>query len=309
MGYWLPFLDDRWKLSQSAFVRYEQMAQVQGFRVDDGGRECTTCREYKSWDNYTSMKRGAYGRGARCKECTATANKIKRGPNKPKPYDEHGRHCTTCKEYKTWDHFSADKGHSTGYAVSCRVCKNEKFKTWHAANPELDREIRLKRYLANVDDIRADARQRMAEVRKALGNEAYNAKARAYRQANYDKWYAAHKARVGPRKQELYEYNRKHRQLNPHKYAAYDATKRAKRKLRYVEWADLAKIQTIYERAAMLTRLTGVDHHVDHYYPLLGDTVSGLHVPENLAVIPAIENARKGNKHPEEFYQQELTEA
>jgi hypothetical protein len=46
--------------------------------------------------------------------------------------------------------------------------------------------------------------------------------------------------------------------------------------------------------AEQRTRLSGIQHHVDHFYPLNGRTVSGLHTSLNLRVIPAMENLRKG---------------
>lgn len=42
---------------------------------------------------------------------------------------------------------------------------------------------------------------------------------------------------------------------------------------------------------------TGIEWHVDHVIPLKGKTVSGLHIWSNLAVIPKVENLRKGNNH------------
>ena len=65
-------------------------------------------------------------------------------------------------------------------------------------------------------------------------------------------------------------------------------------------WVDKEKIKDVYRKCRWMTRQTGHKHHVDHYYPLQGKTVSGLHVHNNLNIIPADTNARKNNHHPEE---------
>lgn len=72
----------------------------------------------------------------------------------------------------------------------------------------------------------------------------------------------------------------------------------AKRSLRVVPWADRAAIRTIYEEAAQ-RRAAGENVHVDHVIPLLGKSVSGLHVASNLQILPAGENIRKGNTYPQ----------
>lgn len=65
-------------------------------------------------------------------------------------------------------------------------------------------------------------------------------------------------------------------------------------------WADLAKLVGFYVEALQRTRETGIAHEVDHYYPLLGETVCGLHVPLNVRVISAAANASKGNRLPDD---------
>ena len=42
---------------------------------------------------------------------------------------------------------------------------------------------------------------------------------------------------------------------------------------------------------------TGLEWHVDHIIPLKGKEVCGLHIWSNLAVIPKVENLRKGNRN------------
>lgn len=63
-------------------------------------------------------------------------------------------------------------------------------------------------------------------------------------------------------------------------------------------WVEAAELVAFYAEAIQRTRDTGVAHEVDHYYPLLGETVCGLHVPGNVRVIPAAANLSKGNRLP-----------
>ena len=59
---------------------------------------------------------------------------------------------------------------------------------------------------------------------------------------------------------------------------------------RVPSWADIEKIKAIY-REAERTGMT-----VDHIIPLRGQLVSGLHVENNLQLLPGSVNYSKGNK-------------
>lgn len=64
---------------------------------------------------------------------------------------------------------------------------------------------------------------------------------------------------------------------------------------RMPKWANWFFIQEIYELARLRTELTGVPWEVDHVIPLTHHLVSGLHVEQNLRVIPRSVNRAKKN--------------
>lgn len=83
---------------------------------------------------------------------------------------------------------------------------------------------------------------------------------------------------------------------NPGKTTAYMAKYRAARLQRTPSWADQEWIDHAYAVAKDMSQKMGERFHVDHIVPLQGKTVSGLHVYENLQILPLVENSRKGNR-------------
>lgn len=61
-------------------------------------------------------------------------------------------------------------------------------------------------------------------------------------------------------------------------------------------WVDWDAVTQMYADAARLSWQTGVKHHVDHIVPIKGRNVCGLHVQNNMRVIPALLNRQKSNK-------------
>ena len=102
-------------------------------------------------------------------------------------------------------------------------------------------------------------------------------------------------------RQKKLEYERKYwaKPENIGKKKAKRARSRAKSELRIPKWlseTDKWIINEIYDIAAQRSKATGIKWEVDHIIPLKGKLVSGLHVPNNLQVIPKQENAKKSNK-------------
>jgi len=91
----------------------------------------------------------------------------------------------------------------------------------------------------------------------------------------------------------------KHKRANPDLYKELVNMRRYRFKQATPKWltpAQKMEIRLKYRLAIEMTRATGVKYVVDHKTPLIGQTVSGLHVPWNLEVITQEENLRKSNK-------------
>lgn len=101
-------------------------------------------------------------------------------------------------------------------------------------------------------------------------------------------WVLANQERIKRKNAEYYQRN-KARQY------AHVATRRAHQIKATPPWADLEAIRAVYAEAAR-RRATGEDVHVDHVIPLRNKKVCGLHVANNLRIIPAKENLQKLNK-------------
>jgi len=124
-------------------------------------------------------------------------------------------------------------------------------------------------------------------------------RARLWALANPEKKHEIHRKN---RTKDLENHNARNREWNKNnkdKRAAYEGKRRAMQLQRTPAWdPDAHLIIAKYQLAAMFTKASGIEHHVDHIIPLQGKKVSGLHTFANLRVIPGSDNVKKSNKYP-----------
>jgi hypothetical protein len=166
-------------------------------------------------------------------------------------------------------------------------------------------------YKANKNGLRSECKicTNLAESARAKANpQKQNARQKAWRDANPDKAKKIARKYFNANKELMYERtaiwlkdNREYSNLwykkNPSKAAANASKRRARLLNATPKWANFNAIQTKYALAESISKVTGIKYHVDHIVPLKGKNVCGLHVHENLRVIPAKDNLVKSNKH------------
>jgi len=122
---------------------------------------------------------------------------------------------------------------------------------------------------------------------------------KAWDEQNKEKVQKNSRERYIAKKEQIKKYTSEWKKSNPAKVIA-NTTKRKKHiRLRTPNWLtpiDFERIQTQYQLAVLLTKITDSPWEVDHDIPLLGKNVSGLHVPSNLRVIPKQDNLAKSNR-------------
>lgn len=237
--------------------------------------------------------------------------------------------CIDCMVPKSVDCFGPNKRMADKRQSFCRPCAALRSKAWRTKNPERQKELAKRAYdkwraehpgqpLPWWKEGNARHRKRHPEA-AAAAHKRYREKhpeaARVYAQslprakvnAQAKAWRAAHPGAVALAVRKYQENNqekekerrRKWSRNNPDKVARKASERRARTFRAMPHWltdADRAAIAAKFTEAKRLSRETGIKHHVDHEVPLKGKTVSGLHVPWNLQVIPASENHRKWNK-------------
>ena len=124
--------------------------------------------------------------------------------------------------------------------------------------------------------------QKSYRERKAVSWAAKNAK---WRQENKDRI-----AEINA------EYRKKNKTAKKVQRLKYKTAKRAGSVNTWNDEFDLLVFEEAQELCQLRAGETGFLWHIDHMLPLRGKTVSGLHVAENIQVIPAVLNLLKGNK-------------
>lgn len=76
----------------------------------------------------------------------------------------------------------------------------------------------------------------------------------------------------------------------------HNEIRRSKRIPRWLSLQELQDIEALYKKAKDMSKVSGIEYHVDHIIPLNGKYVSGLHVLSNLQIISKEDNLSKSNK-------------
>lgn len=184
--------------------------------------------------------------------------------------------CRSCNTVRDVSEFGPHIRTADGLSAMCNTCR----QMYRNENKETTNKDRMVRYRANIDIERLRVKEWWLRNKKTARQASKN-----WRTANPD----------AQKRAEQYW-----RLTNPHKHAAMSAKRHAAKRNRTPAWLtteQLSTIEALYRHASELTCITGFAWHVDHIVPLQGVTVSGLHVPWNLQLLPASENIKKGNRY------------
>lgn len=178
------------------------------------------------------------------------------------------RICKECGRSQPLDLFIRNRRSRDGLALMCNPCRSAQADARRQARHDMGYTPRIPKTRRSKYLQRREAVLTQLKLAYAANPEKYKSRTQAWQRAN------------------------------PHYLTARNAKRRATLLQRTPHWLspdDLCLICEFYETARNLSELTGQPFQVDHIVPLQGRLVSGLHVPWNLQILSASENAHKNN--------------
>lgn len=172
--------------------------------------------------------------------------------------ERKNKSCRKCGVTKELTLFKTASTCVDGYRHTCKECANKRTNELLSSRREEENKKRHRWVLENP------------EKRKHISKKYY--------ENNKDKQELLRKA---------------WRVKNIEKARAQVSARRKRVQIATPKWAEISEIEQVYLEAQRYTKTTGILHTVDHIIPLRGKLVSGLHVKENLQVLPYSENYSK----------------
>jgi hypothetical protein len=171
--------------------------------------------------------------------------------------------CNKCGETKEFYAFGFCKANKDGHQAYCKMCSNDNNKKWYIKNKQKHNLNSNKNYQNN--------------------KATYNTRSK--------KWHNENKE-----KHEL--LNTLYRQNNRALFRTYYSKRNAYKKNAVPSFLKSCKLEKLrilntYKLSMSLSKATGIEHHVDHMWPL---SDGGPHWSGNLQVITATENQIKHAK-------------
>ena len=150
--------------------------------------------------------------------------------------DDITRVCRKCGQEKPLSEFVKDNTCALGHGHTCKQCKAERSRKWHAANLEKMREYKRKQYAANPEKVlesnrkwRAANLEKMREYKRkqyAANPEKVRERSRKWRAANLEKVRECKRKQYAANPEKVREYYRKRREILSDGYLIYQLKKR-----------------------------------------------------------------------------------
>jgi hypothetical protein len=187
------------------------------------------------------------------------------------------------------------------------MTKSEYMKQWRLKNKDRVKQHQAKYYENHKQSIAEKGKIYREENKEALQlkNKKYSAEHKEDAKKRAIAWDATHPEEVKARTKRYADKNReivRERQRlckknNPENGKFHVAKRRVAIRQATVPWINEFFVKEAYKLVKLREKLTGIKWSVDHIIPLQGKNVSGLHVHNNLQVIPFMENVIKNNHY------------